>query len=102
MLAGRGEGFKIAMNALNVDLVKLVVCLDAQRRTTTFSTEYAKERIQFKTPIAQFGAIQEKLSMMATNTYVGESACYGVAHDIKARIEFCMKKVNPPRIRIAG
>lgn len=88
MLAGRGEGFKIAMNALNVGRVKLAVaCLDAQRRTTTFSTEYAKERIQFKTPIAQFGAIQEKLSMMATNTYVGESACYRAAHDIKARIE---------------
>ncbi len=43
MLAGRGEGFKIAMNALNVGRVKLAVaCLDAQRRTTTLSTEYAK------------------------------------------------------------
>ena len=33
MLAGRGEGFKIAMNALNVGRIKLgIACLDAQRR----------------------------------------------------------------------
>src|SRR6056300_379052 len=58
MLAGRGEGFKIAMNALNVGRIKLgVACLDAQRRVTTAAIQYANERIQFKTPIAQFGAI---------------------------------------------
>ena len=33
MLAGRGEGFKIAMNALNVGRIKLAAaCLDSQRR----------------------------------------------------------------------
>jgi alkylation response protein AidB-like acyl-CoA dehydrogenase len=88
MLAGRGEGFKIAMNALNVGRIKLAAaCLDAQRRATSISVKYANERIQFKTPIAQFGAIQEKLALMATNTYVGEAACYRAAHDVKARIE---------------
>ena len=88
MLAGRGEGFKIAMNALNVGRIKLAAaCLDAQRRATSISVKYANERIQFKTPIAQFGAIQEKLALMATNTYVGEAACYRAAHDVKSRIE---------------
>ena len=88
MLAGRGEGFKIAMNALNVGRIKLAAaCLDAQRRATTIGVQYANERVQFKTPIAQFGAIQDKLARMATNTYVGESASYRAAHDIQARIE---------------
>jgi len=88
MLAGRGEGFKIAMNALNVGRIKLAAaCLDAQRRATTIGVQYANERVQFKTSIAQFGAIQDKLARMATNTYVGESASYRAAHDIQARIE---------------
>ncbi|GAB2773066.1 acyl-CoA dehydrogenase family protein [Salinimicrobium soli] len=88
MLAGRGDGFKIAMNALNVGRIKLAgACLDAQRRTITEGVKYANERVQFKTPIAQFGAIKSKLAEMATSAYAGESACYRAAKDIESRIE---------------
>lgn len=88
MLAGRGEGFKIAMNALNVGRIKLAAaCLEAQRRTVTGAIKYANERVQFKTPIANFGAIQAKLAEMATNTYAGESASYRAAGSIQERIE---------------
>jgi len=88
MLGERGEGFKIAMNALNVGRVKLgVACLDAQRRVTTAAINYANERVQFQTPIAQFGAIKEKIARMASSCYAGESACYRVAKDIEDRIE---------------
>lgn len=88
MLGARGEGFKIAMNALNVGRIKLgVACLDAQRRVISASVKYANERIQFKTPIAQFGAIKEKIARMATSCYIGESASYRSAADIKNRIE---------------
>ena len=87
MLAGRGDGFKIGMNALNVGRIKLAAaCLEAQRRVTTLATQYATERVQFKTPIAQFGAIQQKLATMATNTYVSESASYRAAFDIEEKI----------------
>ncbi len=87
MLAGRGEGFKIAMNALNVGRIKLAAaCLDSQRRLITNSVKYANERIQFKTPIANFGAIRAKIAEMATNAYVGESAGYRAAGDIENRI----------------
>jgi len=87
MLAGRGDGFKIGMNALNVGRIKLAAaCLEAQRRVTTLATQYATERVQFKTPIAQFGAIQQKLAIMATNTYVSESASYRAAFDIEEKI----------------
>jgi alkylation response protein AidB-like acyl-CoA dehydrogenase len=51
----RGNGFKIAMNALNVGRIKLAAaCLDAQRRVISNSVKYANERVQFNTPIAEF------------------------------------------------
>ena len=88
MLSERGNGFKIAMNALNVGRIKLAAaCLDSQKRITSTALNYALERKQFKTPIADFGAIKMKLAEMATNTYVGEAACYRAAKDIEDRIE---------------
>ena len=87
MLSERGNGFKIAMNALNVGRIKLAVaCIDAQRRTISESVRYANERIQFKTPISQFGAIKQKIATMTANCYVGESGCYRAAKDIEDRI----------------
>lgn len=87
MLAGRGEGFKIAMNALNVGRIKLAAaCLDSQRRVTTDAVKYANERKQFNTAISEFGAIKKKLAEMATNCYVGEAASYRAAKNIEDRI----------------
>jgi alkylation response protein AidB-like acyl-CoA dehydrogenase len=81
MLAGRGEGFKIAMNALNVGRIKLAAaCLDSQRRILTHAVKYANERKQ------DFGAIKVKLAEMATSAYAGESACYRAAKNIEDRI----------------
>jgi alkylation response protein AidB-like acyl-CoA dehydrogenase len=88
MLSERGNGFKIAMNSLNVGRIKLgAACLDAQRRVTTESVKYANERVQFNTAIAQFGAIRSKLAEMATSCYAGESACYRAGKAIEDRIE---------------
>ena len=87
MLAGRGEGFKIAMNSLNVGRIKLAAaCLDSQRRIINIAINYAKERQQFKTPIADFGAIKVKLAEMAASAYAGESATYRASKDIEDRI----------------
>ena len=87
MLSERGNGFKIAMNALNVGRIKLAAaCLDAQRRVITNATAYANERIQFNTPISQFGAIRSKLADMAASCYAGESATYRAAKNIEDRI----------------
>ncbi|MGA1226172.1 MAG: acyl-CoA dehydrogenase family protein [Tamlana sp.] len=92
MLSTRGNGFKIAMNALNVGRIKLAAaCLDAQRRTISVSVKYANERIQFKTPISSFGAIRQKIAEMATNCWVGESASYRAAKNIEDRIEIRKK-----------
>jgi alkylation response protein AidB-like acyl-CoA dehydrogenase len=88
MLSERGNGFKIAMNSLNVGRIKLAAaCLDAQRRVTSNAINYANERIQFDVPISSFGAIRYKLAEMATSTYAGESATYRAAKDIENRIK---------------
>ncbi len=87
MLSDRGNGFKIAMNSLNVGRIKLAAaCLDAQRRVTTNAVIYANERVQFNTPISQFGAIRYKLAEMATSAFAGESATYRAAKSIEDRI----------------
>ena len=95
MLSERGNGFKIAMNALNVGRIKLAAaCLEAQRRVVTEGVKYANERVQFKTPIINFGAIKAKIADMAVNAYAGESACYRAAKNIEDRIEIRQSEGN--------
>lgn len=95
MLSERGNGFKIAMNALNIGRIKLAAaCLEAQRRVLGEAVNYANERIQFKTPIINFGAIKGKIAQMAVNAYVGESACYRAANNIEDRISIRVAEGN--------
>ena len=84
MLSERGNGFKIAMNALNIGRIKLAAAtLDAQRRVMNIAVKYATDRVQFDTAIANFGAIKYKLAEMATSAYAGESASYRAAKEKK-------------------
>jgi len=95
MLSERGNGFKIAMNSLNIGRIKLAAAsLDAQKRIIGIAIKYANERIQFKTPISKFGAIRTKFAEMASSTWVGESACYRAAKDIENRISLRLKDGN--------
>lgn len=95
MLSERGNGFKIAMNALNVGRIKLAAaCLEAQRIIIREAVTYAKERVQFKTPIAEFGAIKSKIAEMATQCYADESASYRAAYDIETRIRLRREQGN--------
>ena len=95
MLAGRGEGFKIAMNALNVGRIKLAAaCLDSQRRLVSGAVQYATQRKQFDTAISEFGAIKAKIAETSTNTFAGESATYRAAKNIEDRINIRIAQGN--------
>ena len=95
MLAGRGEGFKIAMNALNVGRIKLAAaCLDSQRRLVTGAIQYATQRKQFDRPISEFGAIKAKIAETTTNAFVGESATYRASKNIEDRINIRIAQGN--------
>ncbi len=72
-----GRGHVIAFNILNVGRYKLAIGgVGGAKRAIELSVKYAKERKQFKTPIASFPLIQEKIASVASNTYANESAVY--------------------------
>lgn len=83
MLSERGNGFKIAVNILNIGRIKLAIAaLGGARGTATQAVQYANERKQFGQKIANFPAIQQKIADMAAKIYVSESACYRAGHSI--------------------
>ncbi|WP_196891746.1 acyl-CoA dehydrogenase family protein [Aureivirga marina] len=88
MLSERNKGFKIALNSLNIGRIKLAVAtLEAGRRTITNAVNYANERKQFKTAIANFGAIQQKIAEMATQSYASECGIYRTGKYIQDKID---------------
>ncbi|SHF50655.1 acyl-CoA dehydrogenase family protein [Flavisolibacter ginsengisoli] len=75
-----GKGHKIAFNILNIGRLKLCAAtLGGAKRATSSSVEYAITREQFKTSIANFGAIKHKLAEMATQVFACESSLYRTA-----------------------
>lgn len=88
LLGERNNGFKIALNALNVGRIKLAAaCLDAQRRILNHSLQYSNERKQFGVSIATFGAIRKKLAEMATGVFVSEAGSYRAAKNVQDKID---------------
>ena len=75
-----GKGHIIAFNILNIGRLKLAsAAIGGAKLALTETIQYAKTREQFKTPIANFGAIKHKLAEMAIKIYAGESAIYRTA-----------------------
>jgi alkylation response protein AidB-like acyl-CoA dehydrogenase len=75
-----GKGHIIAFNILNIGRLKLcAAALGASKRVASNSIVYANTREQFKTPIANFGAIKNKLAEMAIKIWVCESGLYRAA-----------------------
>ncbi|MDE3182794.1 MAG: acyl-CoA dehydrogenase family protein [Bacteroidota bacterium] len=72
-----GRGHIIAFNILNIGRLKLAAAaLGGAKLALANSIEYAKTREQFKTPIANFGAIKHKLAEMAIKIFADESTLY--------------------------
>ncbi len=72
-----GKGHLIAFNILNIGRYKLAVgCIGGVKRSIELSSKYANERKQFKTSLANFTLIQEKIANMAIDAYAVESSVY--------------------------
>lgn len=83
LLSERENGFKIAVNILNIGRIKLgVAAIGGSKKTISIATNYAKERKQFGTAISNFGAIKHKIAEMATKVFASESACYRAGQNI--------------------
>lgn len=88
LLGEIGKGHKIAFQILNIGRYKLCNgVLGGAKQALNHAVKYANERQQFKTPIAQFGAIQQKLGEMAIRTWMAESASYRVCDWINHKEE---------------
>lgn len=87
MLGERNNGFKIALNALNVGRIKLAAAnLDGQRRILNHSIQYSNERKQFGVSISTFGAIRKKIAEMSTGVFVSEAGSYRLAKNVEDKI----------------
>ncbi|KGE14809.1 acyl-CoA dehydrogenase family protein [Sphingobacterium deserti] len=83
LLSERENGFKIAVNILNIGRIKLgAATIGSSRSIITQAVRYANERSQFNLPISKFGAIRYKLAEMATRLYATESATYRAGQNI--------------------
>ncbi|UCS94587.1 acyl-CoA dehydrogenase family protein [Echinicola marina] len=88
MLSERQNGFKIAVNILNIGRVKLGAgVLGGCRLVLKNALTYSSERKQFGVSINTFGAIKAKLAEMAAKTYVSESLSYRLGQNIEDRID---------------
>ncbi len=88
LLSERQNGFKIAVNILNLGRVKLAgAAIGGSKVTVTKSVEYANERQQFGRPISKYGAIRYKLAEQAVRIYASESAIYRASQNIDDAIK---------------
>jgi alkylation response protein AidB-like acyl-CoA dehydrogenase len=83
MLSERENGFKIAVNVLNIGRIKLGSgAVGGSKFAMSKAVNYAKERKQFGTAIANFGAIKHKIAEMTTRIFASESAHYRAGQNI--------------------
>lgn len=75
-----GKGFIIAMQTLDESRLSLAAgCIGSAKEVISMSAEFAKKRVAFGQPIAQFQAIQFMIAEMTTEVYLMESVVYRTA-----------------------
>ena len=87
LLGERGEGFKIALNILNIGRAKLAgAALGASKAAISRSIKFAIDREQFGRSISKYGAIRYKLAEQAIKSFATESALYRLSQNIEDTI----------------
>ncbi len=93
MLSTRENGFKIALNILNIGRIKLGAgVLGGAKSAINESIKYANEREQFGRSISKYGAIRYKIAEQIIRTFAAESALYRAGQNIDDAIEAYMEK----------
>jgi len=83
LLSERENGFKIAVNILNIGRIKLgAAAIGSSRKVLDHAINYSNERVQFGLHISKFGAIRYKLAEMAVRNFAVESASYRAGQNI--------------------
>ena len=83
MLSERENGFKIALNILNIGRIKLGAgAVGGAKASLGLAIKYANERKQFGKTIGSFGAIKHKIGDVAATIFASESAHYRAGQNI--------------------
>jgi alkylation response protein AidB-like acyl-CoA dehydrogenase len=83
MLSARENGFKIALNILNIGRIKLGIgAVGGAKGCLAQAIRYANERKQFGKTIGSFGAIKHKIGDVAAKIFASESAHYRASQNI--------------------
>jgi len=86
-----GKGHVVAFNTLNIGRFKLGGgCLGGSKFALQEAVSYAKKRVQFGRPIAEFGMIKQKIAEMVIRTFTLESMVYRTA----ALVDRILKKID--------
>jgi alkylation response protein AidB-like acyl-CoA dehydrogenase len=84
LLSERQNGFKIAVNILNLGRIKLAgAAIGGAKRACTQAVMYSNERQQFGRPISKYGAIRYKLAEMSLRIYACEAAIFRASKNIE-------------------
>ncbi len=72
-----GRGHVVALNVLNMARFSLGAgCLGGAKTALQEAVTYAKQRVQFGRPLAEFGLIKQKIGEMAIRAFIMESMIY--------------------------
>lgn len=83
MLSTRQNGFRIALNILNIGRIKLgAAAIGGAKGALDHAIRYANEREQFGRLIGTFGAMRHKIGDVAAAIYASESAHYRAGQNI--------------------
>jgi len=91
LLGEIGKGHVVALNVLNMGRFALGAgAVGGSKRAMQEAVTYAKKRVQFGKPIAEFGLIKHKIADMAIQAFIMESMVYrtgGLTELILQRID---------------
>lgn len=104
LLSERENGFKIAVNILNLGRIKLAgAAIGGSKATISQAVQYANERQQFGRLISKYGAIRYKLAEQATRVFASESATYRASQNIEDAIHaFIDSGMSPEKAKLKG
>lgn len=104
LLSTRQNGFKIAVNILNIGRIKLsAAAVGGSKKVISAALNYSNERNQFGRPISKYGAIRYKLAEMAIKVFATESATYRASQNIEDRIEaYKHEGMDPAQAELKG
>ena len=92
LLGERGKGFNMALNILNSGRIKIAAGgVGGMKFGIDKTVEYCKTRVQFNKPIAEFGAMKQKIGIIAANLFAIESGVYRVGADVDKKHEELLK-----------